>query len=302
MSNKVLAISFKTANYNRSSICSIGLALYEDDKIKLNEEILVNPEEEFDEYSIKMHNINEEKIKNAKTFNKAWQSISYMIDKNTLVISPNASLDISVLIHACDKYNMIYPNFDYLCTWKLSNIVRQNEEDDLDEEIVYNSSIEEAYKCLNTYLNILKKSKYDTIEDLLKEFNIEKGVLFNKSYKPFGIKKQKYRREIDVEEIKLRTYDFENSHPFYKKTIVFTGALRSMRRSEAMKKVNNVGGIGVYSVTKNTDYLVLGTQSIRKLNGKVKSSKHISAERLISQGKNLKIITEDDFLELVFNI
>ena len=57
-------------------------------------------------------------------------------------------------------------------------------------------------------------------------------------------------------------------HPFCDKQIVFTGALSTMTRVEAAKKVRALGGILQGAVTKETDFVILGD----KIRGK--SSKH----------------------------
>ena len=49
-------------------------------------------------------------------------------------------------------------------------------------------------------------------------------------------------------------------HPFYNKQIVFTGALSTMTRSEAAKKVRAFGGIMQGAVTQETDFVILGNK------------------------------------------
>lgn len=44
--------------------------------------------------------------------------------------------------------------------------------------------------------------------------------------------------------------------------------------------------------------LVLGTQDERKLRGHGKSGKHRRAEELIRKGRDIRILTEDDFWHL----
>ena len=298
MNKKVLAIDFETANSSRSSACSIGIALYEGGEIKLNKELLINPEEDFDGAHIKIHGITPKTVKAAPKFPKVWELIDQLIDENTLVISPNASFDISVLRHVCDKYEMKYPTFEYLCTWKLNKIIYE-ELEYIDIDFKHRKASEDALICLNLYQDILSDSGYESIDDLLNSFNIEKGKLSSGAYKPFGIKKYNHSREINIDEIKAGTYNFNNNHPFHRKSIVFTGTLESMKRVDAMKKVTNVGGIPSNSITKNTNYLVIGMQSLRGLNKKQKSSKVIRAEKLISEGANLQVIEEVDFWELL---
>ncbi|RHW31396.1 DNA polymerase III subunit epsilon [Lysinibacillus yapensis] len=79
-------------------------------------------------------------------------------------------------------------------------------------------------------------------------------------------------------------------HPFYNKRIVFTGALSTMTRSEATKKVRVFGGILQGAVTKETDFVILGK------NHRGKSSKQLKAEQLINLGVDIQIMPEDDFL------
>lgn len=80
------------------------------------------------------------------------------------------------------------------------------------------------------------------------------------------------------------------THPLENKQIVFTGALSTMTRSEAAKRVRACGGMLQGAVTKETDFLILGDKR------RGKSSKHIKAEQLISLGADIQIIIEDDFL------
>ncbi len=79
-------------------------------------------------------------------------------------------------------------------------------------------------------------------------------------------------------------------HPFFNKRIVFTGALSTMTRSEAAKKVRAFGGILQGAVTKETDFVILG----KKHRGK--STKQLKAEQLIRFGFDIQILPEDDFI------
>ena len=79
-------------------------------------------------------------------------------------------------------------------------------------------------------------------------------------------------------------------HPFHNKQIVFTGALSTMTRSEAAKKVHACGGMLQGAVTKETDFVILGN------NHRGLSSKHIKAKQLISLGFDIQILLEEDFL------
>lgn len=52
------------------------------------------------------------------------------------------------------------------------------------------------------------------------------------------------------------------------------------------------------SVTKSTTILIVGLQDNTKLGGYEKSSKHRKAEELIVKGCKIKILSEEDFVEI----
>jgi DNA polymerase-3 subunit epsilon len=89
---------------------------------------------------------------------------------------------------------------------------------------------------------------------------------------------------------------------FYGKTIVFTGALTTMTRDVAATHASKYGFKIGASVTKKTDYLVVGIQDLSTLAGHDKSSKHRRVEELIQEGLRIEILTEDSFIKMCGNI
>lgn len=69
------------------------------------------------------------------------------------------------------------------------------------------------------------------------------------------------------------------------KTFVFTGTLKTFTREEAKEKVEELGGKVSNSVSKKTDYVVVGENP---------GSKYEKARQL-----GVKIISEEEFLELI---
>lgn len=72
-----------------------------------------------------------------------------------------------------------------------------------------------------------------------------------------------------------------------------------IRRKDAADLAAQVGCNVESGVTKRTTILVVGDQDVTKLAGKEKSSKHRKAERLIAKGRQIRILRESDFKELV---
>ena len=79
------------------------------------------------------------------------------------------------------------------------------------------------------------------------------------------------------------------------KSFLFTGALASMDRKEAEKKVEALGGEIASGVSKDLTYLVIGSEGYKNRD---KGNKWIKAEQLIAKGSSLKIISEEEFLRM----
>jgi DNA ligase (NAD+) len=59
--------------------------------------------------------------------------------------------------------------------------------------------------------------------------------------------------------------EVDTSHPFYGKTVVLTGTLKSMGRDEAKSRLERVGAKVTNSVSSKTDYVIAGSEAGSKL-------------------------------------
>jgi len=83
----------------------------------------------------------------------------------------------------------------------------------------------------------------------------------------------------------IETMKTAKSKRFDGKTFVLTGSLSSMTRDEAKERIRMAGGVMSESVSKNTDYLVLGENP---------GSKAEKAKKL-----RVRMLSERDFLKLL---
>ena len=88
--------------------------------------------------------------------------------------------------------------------------------------------------------------------------------------------------QIEVEDyVDTANYD----SPIAGKTVVFTGTLEKMARAEAKAQAQSLGAKVAGSVSKNTDYVVMGADA---------GSKATKAKEL-----GVTILSEDEYLELI---
>ena len=79
--------------------------------------------------------------------------------------------------------------------------------------------------------------------------------------------------------------ELDENHPFYGKTMVFTGTMPTLDRASAQAMAQDVGAKVTNSVSKNTDYVVAGTEA---------GSKLTKAEQL-----GVTVIDQEKFLQLL---
>lgn len=86
---------------------------------------------------------------------------------------------------------------------------------------------------------------------------------------------------------------------FHNKMCVVTGELWKMERAEALFEIRKRGGLTSDNPVNSMNYLILGNQEWSALNGGVASRKVQKAVELQDKGKDIKIISEDEFYSIL---
>lgn len=280
---KFLALDLETANSDYSSICQIGIAVFEDNKIIKTWSTLVNPEDQFYGINIAIHGIREIDVVNAPTLPQVYEQLKDLLQGNIVV--HHMPFDKVALSRAFNKYNL--SDVDIL--W-------------LDSAKVARRTWEEFANRGYGLKNITQKLKinfkhHDALEDA-----IAAGCIVIKALEKLNISVEELVRRVtqpinktSVGLIKLKG---NPEGPLWGETIVFTGAL-ALSRKEAAEIASKAGCMVIDCINETVSILVVGMQDTQKINGKGKSSKHIKTELLIAKGINIKIISEEDFRAMV---
>lgn len=104
---------------------------------------------------------------------------------------------------------------------------------------------------------------------------------------------------LSAKDITSNKTDFDETHPLYGKLCVFTGTLAKMQRKDAMQEVVDVGGLVGNGVTSKTNYLILGNNDYCLSIKDGKSNKQKKAESLKLAGKDIDVISEDVFYDML---
>lgn len=306
-----LTIDFEVASRYEYSPCSVSIYTFTKDSYSKVFSTLINPGDVFfDPKLVSLHGITKEMVQNAPTIREVLKNICVII-QGQFLFAHNAGYDIHKIIDGCNYYNIPIPDFSYADslmlakrTWKgLINYKLNTISDFLNIELNHHNSDSDSIACGKIVLKAFETHNTTDIYELLRKINYSYGYYKNNIfYKAFSDKmcslKNKSQSKSDYDKLKEITINTKSDSILNGKVIVFTGSL-SITREEAMKLVANCGAIPAASVTKKTNYLVVGNDDYGNFKLGNKSNKMIKAEQLIENGQDLEMINEDYFFELL---
>ncbi len=302
---KITCIDFETANPFWGSICSVGVAVIEGNKVTKTISRLVKPHPDYREFNrdnIRVHGIKPEMVADAPEFDEIYKEIKPYIE-GSVVAAHNTTFDVNCLRDALTIYNIPIPSFEYICTCEISRATWEGLKNYklgtvntfLGHKFKHHDAGEDAIASANIILKSMEKNGVSGIKDLAAKIKVKMGkVKEGEEYVLSSVKAQiKKADRFDAREITPEHTDFKKDHPFFGKELVFTGHFESgMSRRQAMQLAANCGALLSNYVRLKTDYLITG-------NNTAESSKTRKAKKITESGSEIKVITEDEFISII---
>lgn len=254
-------IDFETANSSLTSACSIGLVGVKNGVIKLEEYYLINPEEEFCEKNILIHNIKESDVKDAPTFKEVWDKIKdYFV--NSYIFAHNSRFDIGVLKACLEKYNLEKPDFCFGCTVKIAQKIWKEELPNVKLQTIsrylnlnhnHHNALSDAYVCAEIVILAEKMYSVATHIELYEALGLSFGVL-------------------------------------KEKVIVISGKPKNLTRKTLIRKLLINGAYIDKQINRRTDYFVELDNCVQVLKDKALKMKEESNLKIIDEAKLLSLL------------
>ena len=280
--DRFVAIDVETANSDLASICQMGLVTFAGGQISSTWHSLINPEDEFDPFNTAIHGIDESSVRDAPRFVDVAPHVSGALQGQ--IVASHTGFDRVALSRVHDKYGL--PGIE--CSWlDTARVVRR--------AWVQFSKSGYGLAHVSSFCGI-EFRHHDAGEDARAAGQV---LLRAMSETGLGVHDwlQRIQKPIDPQgSASTRTGNPDGE--LFGEEVVFTGAL-SIPRREAADLAAAAGCTVAGSVGNGTTLLIVGDQDIRKLAGQSKSSKHRKAERLMSDGQAIRILTESDFKRLI---
>jgi DNA polymerase-3 subunit epsilon len=302
---KITCIDFETANPFWGSICSVGVAVIEGNKITKTISRLVKPHPDYREFNrdnIRVHGIKPEMVSDAPEFDEIYKEIKPLIEGG-VVAAHNTTFDVNCLRDVLTLYKIPIPSFDYICTCELSraswegltNYRLKTVNAHLGHKFKQHDAGEDAIASANIIIKSMQENKAKDIYDLAEMLKVNMGkVKAGEEYILSSVKSQmKKADKFDVREVVPETNQFKKDHPLLDKELVFTGQFESgMSRRQAMQLAVNCGAQLSNYVRARTDFLVKG--NLGEDGAKVRKAK-----KLAGTVSDIKIIGEDEFISII---
>lgn len=300
---KFIALDFETANSKPESVCEIGLAYVEGGKIVKSYSQLIRPGiNEFNYFNTKVHGIDAMQVADQPEFDSVWKDLKDDFE-NCYLVAHNVAFDVGVLMAVLRQYDLPYPNLKYTCSCQiarksfenLGSYGLANVSDHLGITLNHHHAESDAIASAQIVLKACEKKKILRFDDIESRLRLPFKTLSIHS-KP-GTYRKKSRRGQSVSPPTYRKGMEDPANVFYKRKVVFSGKMNSMKRAEAQKMVLEVGGYSEHFISDQTHYLVLGNQAYFDYKNGKKSAKTQTAEKLKKNGQCIHIIPEYIFLK-----
>lgn len=283
MAENFVAIDVETANADYASICQIGVVLVRNSEIAAARSYLINPNDYFDPFNTGLHGINAEMVANAPLFRDTFSRVAELIEP--FPILHHGPFDKVSVSRAAKANDIEIPNLKWLDTTKIvrrtwkefskSGYGLKNLTNHFDIELEHHDAVSDARATAKIALLAAAESK-TALDEWIAQ--IERPAQSSSGSpkmegKPTG--------------------------EYFGETIVFTGTMRCPR-NEAAQQAQSAGFNVANSVSQKTTILCVGDiQDRDRFAGYNKSSKHRKAEELVNSGRAVRIISEQDFFNLI---
>lgn len=254
-------------------------------------DMLVKPQYEIDEFIESLTGITNEMVNDAPTIETALPLFLDFIGDSYLV-GHNANFDINFLYDNKDRILHEPLTNNFVDTMRISKMLMPD---------LKHHRLIDMIKVYDLHSIHMHRACSDVVTTLEAYYKMKFGIQEQfGSLDDFVKSNIKPHFHVNANDIKPEKTEFDTSNPLYGKLCVFTGTLSKMVRQEAMQLVVDLGGEVGNTVTKDTDYLILGNLDYSKVKGN-KSSKMIKAEKYKLKGLPIEIMPEDVFYDLVFD-
>ena len=256
-----------------------------------------------------MTGIHNEDVANSATFSDIGMEIWNFL-KDEVVVGHNINFDINFLYDNFQRVFQLEFQNDFIDTLRLSRMLLP----DIRKEGCSGYSLVELCNYFDIAVETKENHRKDIVNNALPQLCHHRAIPdCQMTHKVFScLKEIIIRDKFDLKELTKRLdyrhviknlrgeeVRFDTEHVFFDKCCVFTGKLERFTRVEAAQIVANIGGRCEDTLTKRTNFLIVGDMDYKKGLEGYESNKLKKAKKLVAAKQNLQILPESAFYDLV---
>lgn len=300
-----VAIDFETATASRNSGCAVGLVIVENSEITTARSWLIRPPDNaYDPFNISIHGITPDDTRGEPSFDSVWPEVFQYVGER-IVIAHNTSFDISVVRNSVAYSSLPVPEIRFACTYRMAKSTWPDRwsyrldslASDLDISLDHHDPKSDAEAAAAIALILCEQNQVDDIEELADKLGYRIGHLSGDEYHSFS--NALTSGGASLAQLTPTNGEMDERHPLFGARIAFTGTLDTMTRQAAAQAAVNVGARASGSISKKTNYLVVGMTDFSRVGQDGMSRKLRGAVELATTGSELEIIDENEFLALL---
>ena len=214
---------------------------------------------------------------------------------NDIILGYNTSFDVNFLFDACERIlDRKLPN-DYMDVMRLARKLCPDLPHHRLKDMAAHYGIEQlqAHRAMND-CEVTEQVYRRLLSNGVDQFGSEDAII--QAFKHHGPACHGGVRAADIigDESKVQP-----DCPIYQQHCCITGKLDRFTRAEAMQLIADLGGINDNSVTKTTNFLILGNNDYCATIKGGKSTKQKKAEAAKLKGQDIEIIPENVFYDMI---
>lgn len=210
---------------------------------------------------------------------------------NAVLVGHNVNFDVNFLYDAADRLSGKLLTNDFIDTMRIARKVFP--------ELKHHRLSDVAAACGVAAPNA-HRAEADCLTTAACFEEMRKRILATEAETDF--QKRFVKAHISRDYLKNITADtdqIDETNPIYGKAVVFTGAMSTMSRKDGLQLVANLGGIPQDSITKKTNFLVIGSEEFASSVKNGKTRKMQKAEGYKAKGEEISILSESAFFDMI---
>lgn len=298
-----VALDVETANYQRGSICAVGLTVVRSGEIVRTHSWLCRPPELLGETwtNTWIHGIRREDVADKPRFSDLLVEALAVIG-DLAVVAHNAAFDIGALREACSYSGISWPRLTYGCTMVMARRALDLPSNGLATVAAelavplgrHHDAGSDSLAAAGIALGLAQRTGTTTLNHLADHVGVLLGRLTPIDWSGC------HRRPVTGVSVPLpgANPDADPNHPLCGAHVAFTGAL-SIVRHEVRERVAQLGGVPQDGVTRATAFLVIGDGFRGDDPADFFTGKAEKAARYRARGQSIEVLTEQDLMVLL---